>query len=352
MVFEKPDVAKQCAKQIKLFAFESVVVDNSPMSQILRIISTTKKYGGDLFEDEMEDAFQAAGHKVREFNPVPQGQGRLHKVPGYLQNLMHISDQAKNSDYVLRAMNHVFFMESRPKQIVVAYHYDTAYCHPLVKAHHYLTLRSLIGNKDKVNTLVVISKYWREYFHDLGFKNIETIYCGFDKNEFIADSNIIENLRSRINAGDRKIVYIGNSQKKKGADKAYEALKDRKDILLVTSGNKDVDLPCLNLDLNRKEYRAFLKLSNAVVTFSQFKEGWNRVAHEAMMMGVPVIGSGLGGMGELLSGGGQKIVTDPTLLSKSLDDVLQDREIGPRGKEFAESFTRERFDQSCVELVQ
>jgi hypothetical protein len=29
-----------------------------------------------------------------------------------------------------------------------------------------------------------------------------------------------------------------------------------------------------------------------------------------MMMGVPVIGSGFGGMGELLSGGAQKIVTD------------------------------------------
>lgn len=321
------------------------------MSQILRIISTTKKYGGDLFEDEMEEALSSAGHKVKEFNPVPQGQGRLHKVPGYLKNLMTISDQAQNSDYVLRAMNHVFFMESQPKQIVVAYHYDTAYCHPLVKAHHYMTLRSLIGNKNKVSKLVVISKYWREYFHELGFKNIETIYCGFDKNEFVADSQIMENLLSKINPGDKKIVYIGNSQKKKGADKAYEALKDRKDILLVTSGNKDVDLPCLNLDLNRKEYLAFLKISDVVVTFSQFKEGWNRVAHEAMMMGVPVIGSGMGGMGELLSGGGQKIVTHPSLLSKSLDDVLQDREIGLRGKEFAETFTRERFDQSCVDLV-
>jgi glycosyltransferase involved in cell wall biosynthesis len=71
-----------------------------------------------------------------------------------------------------------------------------------------------------------------------------------------------------------------------------------------------------------------------------------------MMMGVPVIGSGFGGMGELLSGGGQKIVTDSSLLGKSLDEVLMDREIGLRGKEFAESFTRERFDKSCLDLIQ
>ncbi len=322
------------------------------MSQILRIISTTKKYGGDIFEDEMESAFQSAGHKVQEFNPVPQGQGRLHKVPGYLKNLMTISSQAQDADYVLRAMNHVFFMDQSPKQIVVAYHYDTSFCHPLVKVHHYMTLRSLIGNKDKVAKLVVISRFWRDYFHELGFKNIETIYCGFDKNEFSADGQIVERLRLKINPGDKKIVYIGNSQKKKGADKAYEALKDRKDLVLITSGNKDVELPCLNLELNRKDYLAFLSLSDVVVTFSQFKEGWNRVAHEAMMMGVPVIGSGLGGMGELLSGGGQKIVTDSSVLGKSLDEVLMDREIGLRGKEFAESFTRERFDKSCLDLVQ
>lgn len=324
---------------------------NSPMSQILRIISTTKKYGGDLFEDEMEDALQSAGHHVLEFNPVPQGQGRMQKVPGYLQNLMKISDKAKDSDYVLRAMNHVFFMEPHPKQIVVAYHYDTAYCHPLVKAHHYMTMQSLVRNRNKVAKLVVIAKFWRDYFYKLGFKDIETVYCGFDKNEFVIDSKVIEEVRAKINPGEKKVVYIGNSQKKKGADKVYEALKDRKDLLLVSSGNRDIELPCLNLDLNRKEYLAFLKLSDAVVTFSQFKEGWNRVAHEAMMMGVPVIGSGLGGMNELLTGGGQKIVTDPNLLSAALSETLSDREIGLRGKEFAETFTRQRFDQACQQLV-
>lgn len=321
------------------------------MSQILRIISTTKKYGGDLFEDEMEQAFQSAGHLVRGFNPVPEGKGRLNKVPGYLQNLMTISEQAKNSDYVVRAMNHVFFMESNPKQIVVAYHYDTAYCHPLVKAHHYMTLRSLLGNKNKLSKLVVISKYWQDYFYHLGFKNIETVYCGFDKSEFMVDQNLAADLRNRINPGDKKIVYIGNSQKKKGADKVYAALKERQDILLVTSGNKDVDLPCLNLDLNRKEYLALLNLSDVVITFSQFKEGWNRVAHEAMMMGVPVIGSGFGGMGELLSGGGQKIVTDLSYLNSTLGEVLEDKEIGMQGREFAMTFTRERFDQACRHLI-
>lgn len=321
------------------------------MSKILRVLSTTKKYGGDLFEDEMQAAFLKGRHEVQVVNPVPQQGTRLSKVPEYLQNLLLLPQQSQGYDYVLRASNHVFFMEPVPKQIVVAYHYDTAYSHPIVAAHHYLTLRSLIRNKNKIHKLVVIAQFWREYFHLLGFKNIETIYCGFDKNNFAISESVVENLRAKINPQNKKIVYIGNPQRKKGADKVYEALKHREDLLLITSGNKDVDLPCLNLQLSHQDYLALLKISAVVVTFSQFKEGWNRVAHEAMMMGVPIIGSGLGGMGELLRGGGQTIVSESAKLSEAIDQALQDKEIGLRGKEFAETFTRERFEKSCFELL-
>lgn len=321
------------------------------MAKILRLLSTTKKYGGDLFEDEMQMAFSNCDHYVEVLNPVPSQGTRLYRVPKYLQNLKRLSNQNKDFDFVFRAMNHVFFMDSNPKQLVIAYHYDTTYCHPLVAAHHYLTLRSLIHHKDKVHKLIVIAKYWRDYFFNLGFKNVETIYCGFDKKNFVTSEQALEKLRLKINPRDKKIVYIGNPQRKKGADKVYKALKHRDDILLITSGNKDVDLPCLNLELSYPDYLAMLKLSCAVITFSQFKEGWNRVAHEAMMMGVPVIGSGLGGMSELLLGGGQMKVTNAKDLSWALDRVMQNNEIGLQGKEYAETFTRERFETSCNQLI-
>ena len=75
------------------------------------------------------------------------------------------------------------------------------------------------------------------------------------------------------------------------------------------------------------------------------------MAHEAMLMGVPVIGSGYGGMGELLEKGGQKIVTNPADLSSSLNSILMDREMGARGREFAETFTKEKFDKSCLGIL-
>lgn len=319
------------------------------MTKVLRILSTTKKYGGDLFEDDMQKSWEKQGHKVDLINPVPEGKGRFKKVPGYLQKLVGLKDQ-NNYDYVLRAMNHVFFMENHPKQLVVAYHYDTAFCHPLVKAHHYLTLKSLIANKNKIHRLVVISQFWKDFFYHLGFKNIETIYCGFDQKEFQLEESKVQAFKEKHGFLGKKVIYIGNSQRKKGADLVYQQLKDQ-DYLLVTSGNKDVDLPCLNLQLSHEDYLYLLKSSSAVITYSQFKEGWNRVAHEAMLMGVPVIGSGLGGMGELLAGGKQKIVQDPSDLSRALKEVLNNPEAGIQGLEYAKMFTMEKFSRDCAELL-
>lgn len=323
------------------------------MAKILRILSTVKKYGGDLFEDDMQQSWQSQGHSVNIFNPVPTSDNgaisKLKKTPAYLLNLMKIKD-FKDYDYVLRAMNHIFFINKMPKQIVMAYHYDTAFCHPLVQGHHFLTLKNLIANKKNIHRLIVISKYWQDYFFHLGFNNIEILYCGFDPKKFVISESQIQEFKNKYNLHGKKIIYIGNSQRKKGADLVYNQLKNS-DCFLVTSGNKDIDLPCLNLNLNPTEYLCLLKSSQAVITYSQFKEGWNRVAHEAMMLGVPVIGSGLGGMGELLQGGNQKIVTDPKELPKVLTEVLRDPQIGQLGQNFAQSFTMQKFDKTCQEIL-
>ena len=53
------------------------------------------------------------------------------------------------------------------------------------------------------------------------------------------------------------------------------------------------------------DYLKLLKASWVVLTMSKFKEGWCRTAHEAMLLKTPVIGSGTGGMRELLENGKQ-----------------------------------------------
>ena len=46
---------------------------------------------------------------------------------------------------------------------------------------------------------------------------------------------------------------------------------------------------------------------------SEFKEGWCRVLHEAAIHSTPILGSGLGGMNELLEIGGFKPSSSETL---------------------------------------
>lgn len=316
------------------------------MNSILRVLGTTKKYGGDLYEDELTEALSRE-YRVEAFQPVPPT-GKVLGLKKYFLNLLSLS--TKNSyDFVLRPMNHAFFMRSVPKQVVIAYHYDCSHCHPLVRIHHFLSLKSLVANKDQIHKLIVISKYWQDYFADLGFKNIELLYCGFDLSQFHVSDQEVSAFRLKYGLEGKKVVYIGNAQKKKGADLVYEALKGT-DYFMVTSGNKDIDLPVLNLNLSHREYLCLLKSAGLVITYSQFKEGWNRVAHEAMLMGTPVIGSGLGGMGELLSGGGQSICADPAGLKSLVDQLFGSQEVGRQGQEYARQFTIERFNQRALEI--
>ena len=150
--------------------------------------------------------------------------------------------------------------------------------------------------------------------------------------------------------GGKPVVYIGNCQKYKGAVEAHQELKDL-DVHLVTSGQRKVLIPAKNLDLDYRDYLRLLKASSVVITMSRFKEGWNRTAHEAMICKTPVIGSGSGGMKELLAGGQQIICEDIGKLRQSVLYALDHPQMGDNGYAYAKNFTHERFKSEWLNLV-
>jgi glycosyltransferase involved in cell wall biosynthesis len=166
---------------------------------------------------------------------------------------------------------------------------------------------------------------------------------------YFTDGEILKFKKIRLE--EKPILYLGNCQRIKGVAEAYGQLKDL-DVHLVTSGRKEVDIPTLNLNLNYKDYLLLLKASSAVITMSKFKEGWNRTAHEAMLCKTPVIGAGLGGMRELLEGGGQIICEDFNRLKQDVAYVLDHPELGERGYAFARQFTIERFNREWLNLIE
>jgi glycosyltransferase involved in cell wall biosynthesis len=205
------------------------------------------------------------------------------------------------------------------------------------------------------DVVVVMSEYWRQQFLARGCRNVAKIYVGYDVGKFDYCNRELSDFREKHGIADKPVVFIGNCQRAKGVVDAYEALKGL-DVHLVTSGKRRVQLPAKNLELSHSEHNLLTAASDVVVTMSKFNEGWCMVAHEAMLSKTPVIGSGLGGMKELLEGGGQIVCPDFKNLRANVEMVLNDKStakrMGVAGHRFVSQFTNERFERAWVELIE
>jgi len=106
------------------------------------------------------------------------------------------------------------------------------------------------------------------------------------------------------------------------------------------------------LKLDRQDYLCLLHASDIVITMSTMVEGWNRIAHESLLSHTPVIGSGRGGMLELLEGAGQKVVTDVTTLPAVVEEVLKDKKyFTEKGFEYVRKFDSKYFEDEWIKTI-
>jgi glycosyltransferase involved in cell wall biosynthesis len=247
-----------------------------------------------------------------------------------------------------------FFNKPAGKNLALIYHIDFSVFPLFLRGVFYFLNKFFESQLKKTDAIITISEYWENYFLEKGCNNVHKIYCGFDLKNFEISNCEVENFKKRFNLIGKPIVYIGNCQEAKGVVESYNSLKDL-DIFIVTSGAKRVNIPAINLELDYHSYVRLLKASSVVVTMSKFKEGWCRTAHEAMLCKTPVIGSGMGGMKELLEGGKQIICDDFKNLKDKVEYLLKSPEINKRmgedGFNYAKDFTNERFEEDWVKLA-
>lgn len=246
------------------------------------------------------------------------------------------------------------FDKTEGKNLVLVHQVDFS-TFPLISRPFFFFFRKIFyRNLKKADAIVTVSDYWKNHFLERGYNNVYKIYNGFNLSNFdISDQEILE-FKKKYDLLDKPIVYLGNCQKAKGVVESYRALKSL-DVHLVTSGRRQVKIPTQNLELEYRDYLKLLKASSVAIMMSKFKEGWCRTAHEAMLLKTPVIGSGLGGMGELLEGGGQIICRDFGSLKEKVEYLLSHPEVreknGERGYNFAKDFTLERFGKAWLDLI-
>lgn len=319
--------------------------------KITIIITTYHKYGGSVYAEMVAEVlsknFQSeianAGVKTKNIF-------KYLEAPLVLLRLFEFSKR-KNTTVAIKNFEASIFLNQKPaKNIAIVYHVDNSNRPFFLKPIFFVFEKIVIANLKKFDRIIVISSYWEDFFIKKGFKNLTKIYCAFNPKEFDFSREEIELFKEKHHLTGKPIIYIGNCIKGKGVVESYGALKDM-DVYLVTSGKKRVDIPAINLDLGRADYLKLLKASSVVVTMSKFKEGWNIMAHEAMLCKTPVIGSGLGGMKELLEGGGQVVCENFSLLREKTNYCLAHPELGARGYDYAKNFTVEKFKKQWTDLI-
>ena len=199
--------------------------------------------------------------------------------------------------------------------------------------------------------VVTIAVYWRRFLEQNLIKVTDVIYWGFDTSKYEFSKEEVEAFKQKYSLQHKPVIYLGNCQPEKGVVEAYEQIKYL-DAHFITSGEERVKIPARNFKLSYQEYCLLLRASDIVLTLSKFDEGWNATAHEAMLSGTPVIGSGLGGMAELLEGGSQLICYNFDSLRGLVSYALQNStELGEKGRRFAAQFTLQRFAGAWQDLV-
>ncbi|MDA8570341.1 glycosyltransferase family 4 protein [Schleiferiaceae bacterium] len=238
-------------------------------------------------------------------------------------------------------------------RIGIIHHIDTQAANKSLK--HRIFFYLLIRRLKSLDCVVTVSKVWRDYLLNKGCKRVEIIYNSFNPEDYLFEEADLLLFKKNLGLDkDKKLIYIGNAGNGKGVHKTFYELKDFGYELVMTGAKNDAkELPVKYFNLDALGYRKLIASCDVVLAMSDMVEGWNRIAHEAMLSKVPVIGSGSGGMQELLDEGGQISCYDYSNLGdKVLQALANKAELGGKGHAFVKKLDKRYFIKSWLEIIE
>ena len=265
----------------------------------------------------------------------------------------------ENTDahYILNYLP-IFFSRNRKflsNSITIFHHYDPSQQIEHKKLYDYL-FRQYFSKLKLIHTVVVVSEYWKKYLESYEVSNVKVIYNPIDTNHLDIVVNTAKNndkIKTQFGLDiSKKIVYIGPSKKNKGTEKVYKMLK-HSNYSLVTTGPNTLKLPIRNFNLGYDDYLKLLKICDVIIAMSEFNEGWNRIAAEAMYMRVPVVGARKGGLEELLTKGNQLICDDVGNIEDLIEIAVANKtKLGNKGHNFVKQFDYKYFKKEWLSLIE
>ena len=319
-------------------------------------MANKKYYGGRAYERALLDALsEDFDVELIDVGINSRGLFKYIEAPLVLWRLFRIS-RRKDLDVVIRDFEGSLFLNRRPtKNIFLLFHIDVSQGSLVYKLVHLLFGKYIFHKLRDVDASVVMGKYWQNFLHVKDFTNVRIAYVPSDPGEFKFTSAEIEEFKKKYGLTAKPVVYLGVAREEKGFRESFEALKHL-DYHFVISGDPSLkklysSKPIHDLRLDRRDYLRLLKASDVVVAMSKVLEGWCINVQEAMLCKTPVVGSGEGGMAELLEGGEQLICKNFEDLKDKVNFAIEHQELGERGYQFAKTLTVDKFGKSWIDLI-
>lgn len=219
---------------------------------------------------------------------------------------------------------------------------------------HRFALGRLLRNLKKMNQVIVVSQFWKDFLCQNGIKKVKLIYNSFEPKEYVFSEKEKAKFRTRHNIfSDKPLVYLGPNRKGKGLNSIVQQIDFTKFQAVATGRQKLSNPHVKSLFLTHRDYRLLLASCDITLCMSQILEGWNRVAHESLLAKTPVIGlAGTGGMEELLHGAGQIMLNGFDDLNFHIGEGLQNAsKYTEAGHKFASKFNHSYFKNEWLTLV-
>jgi len=245
-------------------------------------------------------------------------------------------------------------LKSFDRKILIIHHIDQNQT-KRKRINHYLESKTL-KELDKFDKIVVVAEYWKKFLSNYVNENkIKIIYNSFNIEKIINHTGNFyqQKFKSKYKIPKEKvIIYAGNSTRAKGIDRLLALLKNT-DFYIVTSGKQNFKGINHHLNLPYSEYLKLLTISDVTILLTRLKEGWNRIAHESLLCGTPVIGIPIAGLGELIHKSGQvKFIPGEHDLIYLIQTAIGNKTLIKNGFSFAKQFNLHYFKNEWSFLVQ
>lgn len=175
----------------------------------------------------------------------------------------------------------------------------------------FFLLRSIKTARIKV---ITVSPFFQSYFREILNRRIDFFPNLFDTQKYLAFQT--NEKRKRIHLGqwssknDPSIFSVAKALNSMGYECFFTTLK-----------NEDATVGSFFSINHYPEYEAYLQdvaHCEYTLALTRINEGWNRIAHESILLGTPVIGYANGGLGNLLVEANQIIVTNYTEVLRAI----------------------------------